>query len=368
MVKENKSSPSTTSLVFAYLVVYLVWGSTFFFIEKALHSFPPFVLGSIRFVIAGSLLMTYCYFKGYKLYAKQAVKDALFVGFLLLFIDMAAIIWAEQHISSAIATIIAAATAIWFVIFDKPKWKQNFSSPTTVLGLIFGFLGVFMLFAEQIFAQDDSPEEGNMKVTAMIVLVCGTIAWTIGSLLSKYSKERRDRNQKETDEEDLDVMVKTAWQMVCAGVSFTLVASFNGEYSRFKFADVLPEDWGAMIYLATMGSILAFGSYIWLLQHRPATEVSTHAYINPIVALVLAHYFTDHHVTSLQIIGLTVVLGSVLLMNWNLYRDNKKFKVYKRAKRIKKLRDAVPYRSVPRLLELSNFNDKHEKKKNKADL
>ncbi|PRD48580.1 EamA family transporter [Sphingobacterium haloxyli] len=363
MTKGNQRMPTTGSIIFAYLVVYIVWGSTFFFIEKALRSFSPFVLGSIRFIIAGSLLMGFCYFKGYKLFAKTAVKDALFVGFLLLFVDMAAIIWAEQYISSAIVTIIAAATAIWFVVFDKPKWKENFSSLPTVLGLIFGFLGVFMLFAEQLFAQEDTSGDKNIKITAMFVLVFGTIAWTVGSLISKYSKEKRTRQMQERGEEDVHIMVKTAWQMVCAGIAFTVVASINGEYRRFQIQDVLPEDWGGIIYLATMGSILAFGSYIWLLQHRPATEVSTHAYINPIVALVLAHYFTDHHVTSLQIIGLFIVLGSVLLMNWNLYKNNKKVKVYKRAKRIKKLRELASHSSIPRIMALSNFNQKHEKKK-----
>lgn len=363
MTKGNQNMPATSSIIFAYLVVYIVWGSTFFFIEKALHSFSPFVLGSIRFILAGSILMGYCYVKGYKLFAKTAVKDALFVGFLLLFIDMAAVIWSEQYISSGIVSIIAAATAIWFVVLDKPKWKENFSSLPTVLGLIFGFLGVFMLFAEQLFVQADPSGDKSIKITAMFVLVCGTIAWTIGSLISKYSKEKRNQQMQERGEEDIHVMVKTAWQMVCAGIAFTVVATVNGEYARFQIRDVLPEDWGAILYLATMGSILAFGSYIWLLQYRPTTEVSTHAYINPIVALALAHYFTDHRVTSLQIIGLVVVLGSVLLMNWNLYKNNKKIKVYKRAKRIKKLRELAPHSSIPRIMALSNFNQRHEKKK-----
>lgn len=160
-----------------------------------------------------------------------------------------------------------------------------------------------------------------MKLTAMIVLIFGTIGWTIGSLISKYSKEKKNQDK---DEEDLHVMVKTAWQMVSAGVSFTIVALLSGEYARFDISAVTTADWGAMAYLATMGSILAFGSYIWLLQNRPATEVSTYAYINPIVALLLAHFFTSHQVTSMQILGLVVVLCSVMLMNWELYKDNKK--------------------------------------------
>ncbi len=366
MTKENQGTPAAASIIFAYLVVYIVWGSTFFFIEKALRSFSPFVLGSIRFFIAGSMLMSYCKLRGYKLYIKSVVKDALFIGFLLLFVDMAAIIWSEQYISSAIVTILSSAAAIWFVLFDKPRWKQNFSSVPIVTGLIFGFIGVIMLFAEQLLADDSNEAHKDMKLIAMIVLMLGTVGWTVGSLISKYSKEKKDR-EAGTDKEDLHVMVKTAWQMVSAGVAFTLVALISGEYSRFDISAVAPVDWGAMAYLATMGSILAFGSYIWLLQHRPATEVSTYAYINPIVALILAHFFTSHYVTSLQIGGLVVVLLSVLLMNWNLYRDNKKFKVYQRAKRLKKLREMAPKSSIPRIMEISNFNNKHEKKKGKAE-
>jgi len=363
MVKDT-TTPSASTIIFAYAVVYVVWGSTFFFIEKALHAFPPFVLGSIRFIIAGTLLMGYCYLKGYK----KGVKDAAFVGFLLLFIDMAAIIWSEQFISSAIVSILSAATAIWFIILDKPKWKENFSSVTTILGLVLGFIGVIMLFAEQIFGPASESAESENKLTAMIVLTLGTIGWTVGSLWSKYSKERTKGKSTDADtlapakEEDLNVMVKTAWQMVVAGTAFTTVALINGEYSRFDPATVSVEYWGAMVYLALMGSILAFSCYIFLLQVRPATEVSTYAYVNPIVALILVHFFTDHEVTKLQIIGLAVVLFSVLLMNWNLYQDSSLVRNYKRRRKIKKLRHMAPKSSIPRIVEVVEFGKKKPKK------
>lgn len=365
MVKS--SSPSASVIIFAYLVVYIVWGSTFFFIEKALHAFPPFVLGSIRFIIAGTLLMLYCWMKGYKIYIKKAVKDAALVGFLLLFVDMAAIIWSEQFISSAIVSILSAATAIWFIVLDKPKWKENFSSIPTLLGLILGFLGVVMLFAEQIFGAPTDDGDSDKKLTAMIVMTVGTIGWTVGSLISKYSKnaQKKKINESTTEkepEEDLNVMVKTAWQMVVAGTAFTTVALLNGEYKSFDVHSVPIEYWGAMIYLALLGSILAFSCYIFLLQVRPATEVSTYAYVNPIVALILVHFFTDHIVSRMQIIGLAVVLFSVLLMNWNLYRDSDIIRNYKRRRKIRKLRHMAPKSSIPRIVEVAEFGQKKSKK------
>lgn len=307
-------------IIFAYAVVYLVWGSTFFFIHKALSDFTPFVLGSLRFLSASVLLMTYCKMKGYKLFNKKVVKQACFVGFLLLFVDMASLIWAEQHVSSGIAAIMAAAAAIWFVVLDKPQWKKNFSSLPIVIGLLFGFVGVIMLFAEQITIAGDESQKW-LNIFCMGLLVFGSIAWTLGSLYSKYSTDK-----KQEDEADLHIMVKTAWQMVTAGVMFTLVALFNGEFAQLDIVDVSLSGWFSMAYLITFGSVLAFSCYIWLLQVRPATEVSTYAYVNPIVAVVLSYFFTDDIITGLQIWGLVVILVSVLLMNWDLYKDHRYLK------------------------------------------
>lgn len=366
MVKQLQSPIGL--VIFAYLVVYIVWGSTFFFIEKALHAFPPFVIGSIRFLTAGALLMGYCKIKGYRLFERTAVKQAVFVGFLLLFLDMAAVIWSEQFISSGIVSIISAATVIWFVVLDKPRWKENFTSPTTVIGLVMGFIGVLMLFAEQIFNSNGDEHDQSMVLIAMIVMTMGTIAWTIGSLYSKYSRKPIDDSDNAEDSKsektkDLHVSVKTAWQMLTAGVVFTIVGSTNGDYAKFDAASVPIEYWGAIVYLIIMGSILAFSSYIWLLQVRPATEVSTHAYVNPIVALLLAHFFTDHVVTGLQILGLCVVLSSVLLMNWKMYSDSKLIHNFKRKRRIKKLRHMAPKSSIPRIVEIAEFAETTRKEK-----
>lgn len=360
MIKEQ--SPSALNIALAYLVVYIVWGSTFFFIEIALRSFPTFILGSIRFIIAGSFLMGYCLLKGYKVLNKADIKHAAMVGFLLLYIDMAAIIWSEQYISSGIVSILSAATAIWFIVLDRPKWKENFSSPAIILGLILGFAGVVLLFAEQIMGSKNDLGQ-NDKFIAMLVLIAGTIGWTIGSLYSKYNKPPKSFRKDGTRVEPLNVIVKTAWQMITAGCAFTLTALITGQYSAFEFKSVYIADWGAMAYLIFMGSILAFSSYIWLLQVRPATEVSTYAYVNPIVALLLVHFFSNHVVTSLQITGLVIVLLSVLLMNWNLYKNNRTFKAIRYRKKLKRLKHMAPKSSIPRIIEVVEFDDQENKKR-----
>lgn len=339
MQNTNLKSAFTGKVLFSYAVVYLVWGSTFFFIEKALHSFSPFVLGSLRFIFASTLLMGYCKFKGYKLFQKKAVIQACIIGFLLLFIDMAGVIWAEQYISSGIVAIISAAAAIWFVLLDKSKWKENFSSPPIVIGLFMGFFGVVMLFAEQI---GNAPTENKTNsIIALGALIIGSIAWTVGSLYSKYSSKK---GQDTKPEEELHVMVQTAWQMVIAGVLFTITALLTGDYAKFDYTAVATSDWWSLVYLILFGSILAFSSYIWLIQVRPSTEVSTYAYVNPIVAVFLSHFFSSHQVSSLQVFGLLIILVSVLLMNWNLYKNNKSIKRIRKIRMINKRKHTIKSR------------------------
>lgn len=316
-----------TTVIFAYAVVYFVWGSTFFFIHKALSDFTPFVLGSLRFFAASMILLTYCKMRGYKLFSKKLVKQACVTGFLLLFVDMGALIWAEQHVSSGIAAIMAAAAALWFIILDKKQWYSNFRSIPIVSGLILGFIGVIMLFAEQITIAGDESQR-LLNIFCMILLILGSIAWTIGSLYSKYASKQN----VDTKTEELHVMVQTSWQMITAGVLFAIVGFSNGEFSAFEVSEVSVGGWFSLVYLITFGSILAFGSYIWLIQNRPVTEVSTYAYVNPVVAVALSYFFTDDVVTSLQIGGLGIVLLSVLLMNWNLYKNSKVFQKIKRSR------------------------------------
>lgn len=297
-------------IILAFAMIYIVWGSTFFFIHKALAGFEPFLLGAVRFILAGGLLLSWCYYKGYRLFDPSTIIRAGFTGLLLLFVDNGIIIWVEQFLPSGLVAIMSASAAIWFIILDKPQWKKNFGSLPIIAGLFMGFFGVVMLFGDQVAnAMDASERQKNLG--GMLLLIIGAIAWTAGSLYSKYSGKRK----KATD----NSLVNTGWQMFAAGTVFGITALARGEVSRFQFADVPASAWWSIGYLICFGSIIAYSSYIWLLQVRSATQVSTHTYINPIVAVLLGVFFAGETVTSAQLTGLVVILLSVLLVNWEVY-------------------------------------------------
>ena len=301
----------------AFAIVYIVWGSTYFFIQKALAGFPPFILGSFRFLIAGGLLISWCLLRGEQIFNRKNIKHAAIGGILMLGLGNGIVIWVEQFIPSGLVAIMVASAAIWFVILDKPKWKENLSSKSTLAGLIIGFVGVILLFGEQIINSLSTPQS-TKQIIGMSLLVVGPIAWAGGSLYAKYKTAP-----------DSSVTVNTAWQMIAAGLLFIPGSIFSSEYQTFQWSQVPLDAWLSIGYLIIFGSIAAFSAYVWLLKVRSATQVSTYAYVNPVVAILLSLSFTNEKITFIQIIGLFVILGSVLLINLVKYRTNAKVEVEK---------------------------------------
>jgi len=319
----------------AFAMIYVVWGSTFFFIHQALAGFGPFLLGAVRFGTAGLLLLSYMLIKGHRIFHVPTILRAGLMGLLLLYIDNGIIIWVEQFMPSGLVAIMSASAAIWFIILDKPRWKTNFGNLPVVIGLFMGFFGVVMLFGDRVAqALDASQRQANLM--GMSLLLLGALAWTIGSLYSKYYGKPDNGYQGNS-------MVGTAWQMLIAGLAFTATAFVRGEVSSFRYDAVPPSAWWAIGYLIVFGSIVAYSSYIWLLQVRPATQVSTHTYVNPIVAVLLGAWFAHETVTYSQLIALSVILASVLLVNWDAYNLSALF--IKRGSRYARLREKVRTRA-----------------------
>lgn len=295
-------------VIIAFAMVYIVWGSTYFFIQKALAGFPPFILGTFRFLVAGILLISWCAVKGEKIFDRKSIKHAAIGGILMLGVGNGLVIWVEQFIPSGLVAILVSSAAMWFVILDKPKWKENLKSASTVTGLIIGFIGVILLFAEQMM-QTMNSDQNNTQILGIFLLLLAPIGWAAGSLYSKYNSG-----------DAVSVSVSTSWQMLAAGLAFIPGTLITNEFADFDWRDVPGDAWLAIGYLIIFGSIVAFSAYVWLLTVRPATQVSTYAYVNPVVAVLLSVLFTSEKVTFIQILGLFVILGSVLLINLAKYR------------------------------------------------
>lgn len=305
--------PSTLKVIIAFAIVYIVWGSTYFFIRIAVHSIPPFLLGAVRFTIAGLIMMAWCLIKGEKIWVIKDIKQSGISGLMILFGANGSLIWAEQMVPSAVAAILVSAAPVWFVLLDVSHWKVNFKSTATILGLIIGFLGVLLLFGEQFSRSLNGGSTDNLP--AMGVVILGSVMWAGGSLYSKYKASGNSAT------------VNTTWQMLIAGLAFIPVSLIAKEPEHFDISTVPAEAWYSMIYLIIFGSIVAFSAYVWLLKVKTATQVSTYAYVNPVIALLLGVLIANEEISWLQAGGLFVILASVLLINFSKYRKAKQPKL-----------------------------------------
>lgn len=309
---------STVQVVIAFTILYIVWGSTYFFIRIAVGHIPPMLLGCMRYLAAGILMLLWCVVTKQKIFSWKYMRPAIVSGLLLLLLGNGGLIWSEQYIASSLAAILLAGGPIWFVLLDRSKWKENFRSRETIIGLLIGFAGVILLFGERLMHSFGAAEagdggtikgaEGHWQVIALGVLILSSICWAAGSLYSKYRTAGNPNS------------VTSGWQMLAAGIAFIPASLIRGELSHFHPQEVTTSSWLAVLYLVTMGSLAGYSAFTWLLQVRSATQVSTHAYVNPVVAVLLGVFFAGETMSPIQLLGLAIILVSVLLINLAKYR------------------------------------------------
>jgi drug/metabolite transporter (DMT)-like permease len=309
MTGSNKKTASPFMVILAFATIYIVWGSTYLFILKAIQGFPPFLLGALRFLVAGLLLMGWSMLRDEQIFVKKNIKHAFVSGILLLFIGTGAVIWVEQYLPSGMVAIMVSSSPIWFVLLDKPQWKQNFRSKATIGGLIIGFAGVILLFSEKLITAF-STDGNRAELGGMALLLIGSISWAVGSLYSKYKSTTGS------------AAVNSSWQMLAAGIVFIPGSLLMGELKDLQWQNISTDAWLSLAYLIFFGSIAGFSAYVWLLRVRPATQVSTVSYVNPVVAVLLGVLFANENISVLQVLGLVTIIVSVILINVAKYRKD----------------------------------------------
>lgn len=196
---------------------------------------------------------------------------------------------------------IASSTALWILLLDVPMWKCSFRNVSTIAGFVVGFGGVTMLYIEQFDSEWLSADSGR----GFLLLISGCISWALGTLYAKY---------RSSQTEEVNAFAGSAWQMLFAGGTFWLCSAVNGDVAKVDFSEVSVVSWFSLCYLIVFGSLLTYSAYVWLLK-CPATEVGTHAYVNPFIAVLLGIFLGNEQVTVVQVCGLGIILLGVMLIS-----------------------------------------------------
>lgn len=270
----------------ALAAVFLIWGSTYLAIRFALEGgFPPFLLGGIRFLIAGGLVFAFLRLRGVAAPTRAQWGNAAVMGVLLLVLGNGMVNVAEKSVSSGMAAVAVASAPLWMGVFAAMRGQRP--SGIEWVGLAIGFVGVVWLNAGSSL---------NASQAGMLALLVATIAWSFGSIWSRG----RDLPSP---------FMASAAQMLCGGAAMLVLGLAIGE--RF---DGLPSAHGlaAFAYLVVFGSIIGFSAYIWLLHHVRPALAGSYAYVNPAIAVALGAWLAGERFGRHELLAMGVILLGVV--------------------------------------------------------
>ena len=295
----SSKSPGSLALALAFFAIYFVWGTTYLASIIGLQSMPPFVLSALRYLAAAVLLGTYVVVsKKFRLDRRSLVVLAI-SGCLMLVGGSGLVVYGEQYVNSGYAAVIVASEPLWFILLDKKRWRLYFGNPGIMIGLVTGFIGI-VLFTML------SPAEAAVRpggiLTGTVILLISSVLWVVGAL---YANKRLPPGGS--------TVSNTAVQLLSGGIASALLALILGEWNNFHPATVSLNAWLALLFLVIFGSLIAYVAFNWLLTVRPPAIVSTHTYVNPVVAIAIGSAFFDEAVGGRQILALAVVLVAVIV-------------------------------------------------------
>ncbi len=298
LVPYDDRKPATSRLILAFAAIYLIWGTTYLAMRIAVETIPPFMVGSSRFLIAGSLTFLFLRVTGTPAPSWQQWRSAALIGILLMVGGNGLVMWAVQRIPSGIAALVVATMPLWMTVLDWLFYGGPKPTARVALGLILGIAGSFLLLAPaNLFGSGQS-----FHLPSMIVLMLAPIFWSIGSL-----QARRIDLPK-------NVFMTTSMEALCGGTVLALMSFAFDEPSRLLITPVSARSIGATIYLAIFGSLIALTSYCWLMENANAARVSTYAFVNPVIAVVLGWLILNEQISLQTSIAIALIVVAVVLI------------------------------------------------------
>ncbi len=284
------SAPPAARVALALAAVYVIWGSTYLAIRFALEGgFPPFLLGGIRFVVAGGLMFALLRWRGVPAPTRAQWRNAAVLGALMLLLGNGMVNLAETTVSSGLAAVTVASAPLWMAVFAGLRGER----PTRgeALGLGIGFAGVVWLSA------GDSLTGAPLGLVALLL---AAVSWSFGSIWSRG----RDLPPP---------LMSAAAQMLCGGVLMLGTGLVLGE--RMHGLPTLHAI-GAFWYLVVMGSLVGFSAYVWLLRHVRPALAGSYAYVNPAIAVVLGAWLARERFGARELVAMAVILAGVVILTF----------------------------------------------------
>lgn len=295
---QAKAQQHKFRVMFCFALVYVLWGSTYMAMRVAVRDFPPFVVGTTRYLVSGPAMLAVCALMGRKIaISRRDFWRLLAIGVSLLSVGNMGIVWGEKYVASGIAALVVALLPIWVVAIEAWVYRAGRMTAQGLIGLAAGIAGLMVLVWPRLTS---GTHLGHLELLGCGILAAGSLAWAFGSVFSHRFNLT------------VDVFVSAAWQMTLGGIVNAIIALLSGQFRHVRWTAPAIE---SVAYLVVCGSWIGFTAYIWLLEHVPTPKVATYAYVNPIVAVFLGWLLLDERVDAYMLVGTVIIIASVAVVN-----------------------------------------------------
>lgn len=282
----------------AFAIVYVVWGSTYLAIRYAVQTLPPLLLTGTRFVVAGALLSAWALARGAERPTRTNWKAITIIGLLLFPCANAVVVWAETRVVSGLAALLVAIEPLWVVILLMLYSRQR-PPLSVVIGILLGFAGLVILVGPSL-----RPGQTGVGVdlTTALALVGASCSWALGSVYGRTAPLPRAP------------LLAAGLEMLVGGIGALVVGFVAGEPHRLVLAAVSARSALALAYLTVLGSIVAFTAYNFLVTEEAPARVSTYAYVNPVIAVLLGAAIAGEPLTPRIGVATMVIVTAVVMV------------------------------------------------------
>jgi drug/metabolite transporter (DMT)-like permease len=286
---------SSLRVTLCFLAVYLIWGSTYLAIRYAIETLPPLIMAGTRYLVAGAAVFAWGLRDGTRP-TLHNWREALILGGFFFLGGNGAVVWAEQRIPSGIASLLIATMPLWVVLLDWLRPGGARPHPLVAAGVTLGFGGLLLLVSRS--GADSTPIDN----AGAAVLVAGALSWAIGSLHARKADLPRS------------LPLASGMEMLAGGALLVLGGLAGGELGTVRLDAISARSVLAFAYLVVFGSIIAFSAFTYLIDAAPPSRVSTYAYVNPVVAVVLGWLLAGEVITAQTVTGAAVIVGAVAMV------------------------------------------------------
>ena len=289
----------------AFGLVYVLWGSTYLGIRIAIETIPPFFMAGVRFLIAGAILYAFARGRGAPRPERVHWRSAFVLGALLLVLSNGGVTWAEQTVPSGITSLLVCTAPLWMVTLDWLFFGGQRPTLTMWIGLLLGLSGVVVLIGP-----DQIAHGGGVDPAGAAVLLAAPIFWCFGSLWSRQAPLPKAP------------ILAIGMEMIGGGVILLVVALLTGEMAHVDVHAMSARSIGALAYLIVFGALIGFTAYLWLLRVTTAAKVSTHSFVNPVIAVFLGWAIAGEEFTTRTLLASGIIVAAVALITFARARES----------------------------------------------